>query len=159
VLKILIVFVADVFVDLFIGKENRDAFCRKWFLIRSGIVECDFYVHMTQIQPVESLNYVQHFRMGMTLWALAGNNEPGFVIETYRIHNESIGLPMSNRMSSPAGFEVLRVSTAVEKNFAMGWGFVFEKRNRRFLNALNPGAGSAVSCGAFPYGAANCHRF
>src|SRR5262249_44479797 len=76
VVDVLIVLVADVFLNLFVGRERRNLRHGPGLSERAWIVEREHDFEMPEIQPPQTLRHVQPIRM-----RIAGEIEPAPILE------------------------------------------------------------------------------
>src|SRR5262245_43775008 len=69
---------------------------------------------MTQIEARVALDHMQLIAVRNALAV-----EPGLVIESYRVNDKNVAVPMGDRVTHPEGLEILRMTTAVKKQLAI----------------------------------------
>src|SRR6266850_5989947 len=122
VLRVLLVFLADVFHQFFAGQET----CVERHLERlgvcAGIINRDFIDQIAKILSRIPFNRVQLLGVRM-----AAEIEPELVIESDRIDDESVSLEVSNRMAVPGRVEIFRMLTLVQKDLAIAVDVSFKQ--------------------------------
>src|SRR5262249_7487742 len=106
-----IVFVADSFHEFPLGQQTHLLHKRPRLCVSFSVVDRDFNIHVAEIFPAESLDDVERFGCRLALLI-----QPELSIETLRVHNERVALPLASRISQPAGGRIFRDFPSIEKN-------------------------------------------
>src|SRR5262249_49397748 len=111
VLRILIILLADVFDQLRVRLIHRRLDDGPRTRVGLRIVDRDRDVHVAEVLARVAFGHVQRIGDGMTVRV-----EPALVVETLRLHDECVALPLADRVALPRGLHVLRERTAVRKD-------------------------------------------
>src|SRR5438552_18087126 len=76
--------------------------------IRFRIVNGDFHIHVTEVMPAETFDRVIGIAMGMPAVI-----EVCLIVETDRIHDEAVAVPLADRVTQPCGLRVSRTAAAI----------------------------------------------
>ena len=79
--------------------------------VRFRIVNGDFHIHVTEVMPAETFDRVIGIAMGMPAVI-----EVCLIVETDRIHDEAVAVPLADRVTQPCGLRVSRKAAAIREN-------------------------------------------
>src|SRR5437016_272706 len=129
-LRVLLVFLADVFHQFFAGLETCVERHLEWLGVCTGIINRDFIDQSTEILSRVAFDRVQLLRVRMT-----AEIEPELVIESDRIDDQSVSFEVPDRMAVPRRVEIIRMFALVQKDLAIAVNVSFkqEKDVRRGL--------------------------
>jgi hypothetical protein len=92
--KVFVVFVADVFQQLGVRHQTEPIGSTPGPRVRFGVVDDDLKIRMAEVAAAEALAHMQCIAVGV-----ASGVEPGSVVETCRIDDERIAIPMPDGIS------------------------------------------------------------
>src|SRR3989442_2190451 len=98
--------------------------------IRFRIVNGDFHIHVTEVMAAETFDGVIGIAMGMPAVI-----EVRLIVETDRIHDEGVAIPLANRVTQPCGLRLSRKAAAIRENLPVT-ALVLEK-NQRYRRRLD----------------------
>ena len=123
--------VADVFVDFPVLKQRVGSCKRVGLRECLGIFESDFDLKVSQVGPAVAFDHMKLIAVRNSLAV-----QPGLVIETDRVHNKSVAVPLCNRVSHPQRIKIFGVPATVQKELpiAMHISFIENDDERGRLN-------------------------
>src|SRR4051812_42418944 len=107
----LLILVAHILVQLFIGRELQLAAQFPGVLVRSRVVDGDLNLQSAQVRTPHAFDHVQLFRL-----RLACNIHPAAVMKTYGVDDERVLLPVPDGMSRPRWIIVGRMPAAISED-------------------------------------------
>ena len=120
-LHVRVVLLADVFHQFPGWLEPRLRLHSEWFLISAWIDDGDIPGQCVEISSSVSLDGVQLCGMRMAV-----EIKPEFVVITDRVYDDSISLPMANRVSVPGGIRIFRMRSPIHEDLPVAVNVSFK---------------------------------
>src|SRR5215469_663332 len=112
---VLVIFAAEVLHDIGVLQQGRLPVHRERPGISAGIVDGDLVAEVPCIWAPIALDYVEL----LCVW-VTDAIEPELIIESDRVHNEGVSLPLSSGIAKPRWIEVLGVAAGVHEDLPVG---------------------------------------
>src|SRR5438094_9435767 len=112
-IHVAVVFITDGFHEFRVRQQTHMLHEGPWFRICVAVIDRDLDIHVAEILSAEPLDDVERFGCRLPLLI-----QPELSIETLRVDNERVAVPLARRIPQPCGWGIFRHFSSIKKDLA-----------------------------------------